>query len=59
MDTAQAGTTGPALKIGDLIEITGVGFFDFEHGQSGVTRAFRCRNGPRFGLRAADPTPCR
>jgi hypothetical protein len=23
-------------KPGDLIEITGVGFFDFEHGQSGV-----------------------
>jgi hypothetical protein len=36
MDTAQPGTTGPELKIGALIEITGVGFFDFEHGQSGV-----------------------
>ena len=27
---------GPLLKIGDLVEITGVGFFDFEHGASGA-----------------------
>ncbi len=27
---------GWALKTGDLIDITGVGFCDFEHGQSGV-----------------------
>jgi len=35
LDTAQIGK-GPFLKVGDLVEITGVGFFDFEHGQSGV-----------------------
>jgi hypothetical protein len=35
LDTARPGT-GPVLRAGDLIEITGVGFFDFEHGQSGV-----------------------
>ena len=27
---------GPILKVGDLVEITGVGFFDFEHGASGA-----------------------
>jgi hypothetical protein len=36
LDTAQPGSSGPVLRPGDLIEITGVGFFDFEHGQSGV-----------------------
>jgi len=35
LDTAQPGK-GPELGSGDLIEITGVGFFDFEHGQSGA-----------------------
>jgi hypothetical protein len=35
LDTAQPGKL-PLLKLGDLVEITGVGFFDFEHGQSGV-----------------------
>ncbi len=35
LDTPQIGK-GPILKPGDLIEITGVGFFDFQHGQSGV-----------------------
>ena len=32
---AQPGK-GPARRIGDWIEITGVGFFDFEHSQCGV-----------------------
>jgi hypothetical protein len=36
LDTATPGSTGPILKVGDLIEITGVGFFDSEHGQNGV-----------------------
>lgn len=36
LDMAQPGSGGPELKIGDTIEITGVGFFDFEHGQNGV-----------------------
>jgi len=35
LDSAQPGKL-PLLKLGDLVEITGVGFFDFEHGQSGV-----------------------
>jgi hypothetical protein len=35
LDAAQPGK-GPELRIGDVIEVTGVGFFDYEHGQNGV-----------------------
>ena len=35
-ETAQAGARG--ISLGSLIEIEGVGFFDFIHGQTGVAR---------------------
>jgi hypothetical protein len=42
-----------SVKLGDLIEVTGVDFFDFEHGQTGVA-PYAIELHPVLGIRRVE-----